>query len=135
MWDKHLPTQLNLISPSSSLLFLKPLTSSKQERERRTKTTMAKIAGILFLLCVLPVLAMAGRPEKKPYCVRGKVYCDTCRAGFETPASTYLEGFSFSLSSSLFFASSRSATFPHFWFRSTLYTFFTSQYFPYNMSC
>ncbi|XP_057533177.1 major pollen allergen Lol p 11-like [Amaranthus tricolor] len=53
---------------------------------------MAKIVGALVLLCVLPAISMAARPEKKPYCVRGRVYCDHCKAGFETPASTYLEG-------------------------------------------
>ncbi|KAL2893897.1 Pollen-specific protein C13 [Bienertia sinuspersici] len=55
---------------------------------------MAKIAGILITLCVLQAISMAaaGRPEKNPYCVRGRVYCDPCRAGFETSASTYLHG-------------------------------------------
>jgi hypothetical protein len=24
--------------------------------------------------------------------VRGRVWCDTCQAGFETPASTYIAG-------------------------------------------
>lgn len=55
---------------------------------------MAKIVAALILLCALSAISMAAaRPEKKPYCVRGRVYCDPCVAGFETPASTYLQGF------------------------------------------
>ncbi|XP_021775274.1 major pollen allergen Lol p 11-like [Chenopodium quinoa] len=52
---------------------------------------MAKIISVIALLCVLPAIAFAARPEKSPFCVRGRVYCDPCKAGFETPASTYLQ--------------------------------------------
>ncbi|XP_074272647.1 major pollen allergen Lol p 11-like [Silene latifolia] len=57
---------------------------------------MAKISSLLIaVICILPALALATRPVQKnnhKFCVRGRVYCDPCRAGFETPASTYLEG-------------------------------------------
>ncbi|KAL9245155.1 hypothetical protein vseg_018837 [Gypsophila vaccaria] len=50
---------------------------------------------ILMLVCLLPILTTATRPvvtKNHPYCVSGRVYCDPCRAGFETSASTYLQG-------------------------------------------
>ncbi|KAH9611456.1 hypothetical protein KSS87_009106 [Heliosperma pusillum] len=58
---------------------------------------MAKLGAItLLIVCLLPVITIASRSvEKKtrqPYCVRGRVYCDPCRAGFETSASTFLQG-------------------------------------------
>uniref|UniRef100_A0A803ME28 Uncharacterized protein n=1 Tax=Chenopodium quinoa TaxID=63459 RepID=A0A803ME28_CHEQI len=37
---------------------------------------MAKIVSVIALLCVLPAIAFAARPEKSPFCVRGRVYCD-----------------------------------------------------------
>ncbi|KAF8377280.1 hypothetical protein HHK36_030655 [Tetracentron sinense] len=49
-------------------------------------------ALILFALCVLPALVSAARPTRNPFIVQGRVYCDTCRAGFETSATTYLPG-------------------------------------------
>jgi hypothetical protein len=52
---------------------------------------MAKIA-LLFALFVLPALALASRPMRNPYNVQGRVYCDSCRAGFETSATTYIPG-------------------------------------------
>ncbi|POO04039.1 Allergen Ole e 1, conserved site [Trema orientale] len=52
---------------------------------------MAK-ALLLMALCLLPALATASRPVKDPLKVEGKVYCDTCRAGFETSATTYIAG-------------------------------------------
>lgn len=52
---------------------------------------MAKLF-VLFTLCVLPALAVATRPMRTPFTVEGKVYCDTCRAGFETSATTYIPG-------------------------------------------
>ncbi|KAK9272831.1 hypothetical protein L1049_003209 [Liquidambar formosana] len=53
---------------------------------------MATRLFMLFALCVLPALVTAGRPVGNPFFVRGRVYCDTCRAGFETPATTYIPG-------------------------------------------
>ncbi|KAL5982128.1 hypothetical protein ACLOJK_016197 [Asimina triloba] len=45
---------------------------------------------VVFALCVLPALVSA-RPAKPSYLtVKGRVYCDTCLAGFETPAATYI---------------------------------------------
>ncbi|XP_024027646.1 major pollen allergen Lol p 11 [Morus notabilis] len=52
---------------------------------------MAKTV-LLIALCLLPALAVASRPMKNPFIVEGKVYCDTCRAGFETSATTYIPG-------------------------------------------
>ncbi|XP_042493201.1 pollen-specific protein C13-like [Macadamia integrifolia] len=47
---------------------------------------------MLFALCVIPSLVSASRPVRNPFVVVGKVYCDTCRCGFETSATTYLPG-------------------------------------------
>ncbi|KAK4742082.1 hypothetical protein SAY87_000083 [Trapa incisa] len=52
---------------------------------------MAKLA-LLCALFVLPAIAVAARPTRSPLVVRGKVYCDPCRAGFETSASTFIAG-------------------------------------------
>ncbi|GMN45291.1 hypothetical protein TIFTF001_014487 [Ficus carica] len=59
---------------------------------------MAK-SVLLMALCLLPALAVASRslidpyvPLKVPFRVEGKVYCDTCCAGFETSATTYISG-------------------------------------------
>ncbi|KAM7517741.1 hypothetical protein LguiB_016703 [Lonicera macranthoides] len=51
---------------------------------------MAKLL-MLFALCLIPALASA-RVIGSPYIVKGCVYCDTCRAGFETSATKYLAG-------------------------------------------
>ncbi|KAG8088411.1 hypothetical protein GUJ93_ZPchr0010g8313 [Zizania palustris] len=55
---------------------------------------------LLFLLAALCALAAfpsasAARDlarRRAGFVVRGRVWCDTCRAGFETPASTYIAG-------------------------------------------
>ncbi|KAF5740249.1 putative Pollen-specific protein C13 precursor [Tripterygium wilfordii] len=47
---------------------------------------------LLFALCVLPVLVSSARPTRNPFAVEGLVYCDTCRAGFETSKTTYIAG-------------------------------------------
>ena len=52
---------------------------------------MAKVF-MVFVLCVLPALALGSRPISNPFNVQGRVYCDTCRAGFETSATTYIPG-------------------------------------------
>ncbi|KAF5818511.1 putative allergen Ole e 1 [Helianthus annuus] len=53
---------------------------------------MAK-SGLILALCVLlPALISASRPMSRPYVLQGRVYCDTCRAGFETSATTYIPG-------------------------------------------
>ncbi|KAK4274091.1 hypothetical protein QN277_017373 [Acacia crassicarpa] len=53
---------------------------------------MAARVSFILLLCVLPALVAAIRPERNPFTVQGRVYCDTCRAGFETSATTYIAG-------------------------------------------
>ncbi|KAI4321396.1 hypothetical protein MLD38_034780 [Melastoma candidum] len=52
---------------------------------------MARFVAVLLLL-VLPAVALAARPARQPMLLQGKVYCDNCRAGFETPLSTYIPG-------------------------------------------
>ncbi|KAF8405985.1 hypothetical protein HHK36_008065 [Tetracentron sinense] len=47
---------------------------------------------ILLALCFLPAIVRAARPPKNPLIVQGRVYCDTCRAGFETSATTFIPG-------------------------------------------
>ncbi|KAE8716355.1 putative phosphoglycerate mutase [Hibiscus syriacus] len=50
---------------------------------------MAKV--LLFVaLCLLPALVSASRMVKDPLLVQGHVYCDRCRAGFETPNSRFV---------------------------------------------
>ncbi|XP_054798481.1 pollen-specific protein C13-like [Prosopis cineraria] len=53
---------------------------------------MASGPALLFLLCVLPSMVAAIRLHKNPFCVQGRVYCDACRAGFETSVTTYIPG-------------------------------------------
>ncbi|XP_006355373.1 pollen-specific protein C13-like [Solanum tuberosum] len=50
---------------------------------------MARLV-VFVALCLLYVsLATA---TSNPFLVKGKCYCDTCRCGFETPATKYLAG-------------------------------------------
>ncbi|XP_074589750.1 major pollen allergen Lol p 11-like [Curcuma longa] len=52
-------------------------------------------AALFAVACVLPSIAFAARGVagvKPGFVVQGRVFCDTCRAGFETPASTYVTG-------------------------------------------
>ncbi|KAG2700969.1 hypothetical protein I3760_06G021000, partial [Carya illinoinensis] len=58
-----------------------------------TQATMSRTALLFALSVILPALMVsAGRPTRNPFIVKGKVYCDTCRAGFETSATTYIPG-------------------------------------------
>ncbi|KAJ8498550.1 hypothetical protein OPV22_009102 [Ensete ventricosum] len=53
------------------------------------------VAVLMAVACVLPSLAVAARnvaAGKQGFVVQGRVFCDTCRAGFETPVSTYTVG-------------------------------------------
>ncbi|KAG9451597.1 hypothetical protein H6P81_011562 [Aristolochia fimbriata] len=54
---------------------------------------MAKLV-IFLALCLLPALAAArpGLPARTFFTVQGRVYCDTCRCGFETPYTKYMQG-------------------------------------------
>lgn len=50
---------------------------------------MARLFLLFALVALLPVeLVNAG----DPFHIRGRVYCDTCRCGFETSATTYIQG-------------------------------------------
>ncbi|XP_051117922.1 pollen allergen Sal k 5.0101-like [Andrographis paniculata] len=51
---------------------------------------MAKIVFVLFALCVAPSIVTAKSKEDSPLLLKGRVYCDTCRCGYETSASTPL---------------------------------------------
>ncbi|KAL8133168.1 pollen-specific protein C13 [Apium graveolens] len=51
---------------------------------------MSKLV-LLFALCILPAIVSA-RFIGSPFQVQGRVYCDTCRCGFETSATNYLAG-------------------------------------------
>ncbi|XP_022773871.1 protein DOWNSTREAM OF FLC-like [Durio zibethinus] len=50
---------------------------------------MATKLFLLLAICVLPLLINARR---EPFHIIGKVYCDACRAGFETSKCTYIPG-------------------------------------------
>ncbi|OAY23327.1 protein DOWNSTREAM OF FLC [Manihot esculenta] len=47
---------------------------------------------LLLALVVLPALVSAARPARNPFELEGRVYCDTCRAGYETAKTTYIAG-------------------------------------------
>ncbi|PIA48077.1 hypothetical protein AQUCO_01400577v1 [Aquilegia coerulea] len=53
---------------------------------------MARLLILLALCVLVPAYVSAVRPLKCPLVVHGKVFCDTCRLGFETPATTYITG-------------------------------------------
>lgn len=51
------------------------------------------VVVVMWALCALPALISARRHHvEKPFILEGRVYCDTCRAGFETSATTYIPG-------------------------------------------
>ncbi|EEF29251.1 protein DOWNSTREAM OF FLC [Ricinus communis] len=54
---------------------------------------MARQLVLFFALslCVLPSLVSA-RLVGRPFHIKGRVYCDTCRCGFETKKTTYIPG-------------------------------------------
>ncbi|CAL5202885.1 unnamed protein product [Lathyrus oleraceus] len=53
---------------------------------------MASRVALLVFLCVLPAMVSAIRPAKNPFCLKGRVVCDPCRAGYETSAITHIAG-------------------------------------------
>ncbi|KAJ0981748.1 hypothetical protein J5N97_010030 [Dioscorea zingiberensis] len=53
---------------------------------------MAKFQ-LLAALCLLSAIVGLARASPKPqFAIEGRVYCDTCRAGFETSATEYIKG-------------------------------------------
>ncbi|KAL0311628.1 UNVERIFIED_CONTAM: hypothetical protein Scaly_2922400 [Sesamum calycinum] len=50
---------------------------------------MARNLLVLFAVCVLPAIVSA-HFVRDPFHVTGCVYCDTCRCGYETDATTYM---------------------------------------------
>ncbi|KZV49757.1 olee1-like protein-like [Dorcoceras hygrometricum] len=50
---------------------------------------MEKTLLVCFTLCVLPAIVTAVSP-RDPLLLKGSVYCDTCRCGFQTDASKHL---------------------------------------------
>jgi len=86
-------TSLSFFFSISPLCSPSQLSSSiKQSKVRFRSAKMAKMTMLIAAICLLPAIAMAVRPVAEPFVVKGRVYCDTCRAGFETPASIYLHG-------------------------------------------
>lgn len=50
---------------------------------------------ILSVIAVVAIFALAGTAvanDLPDYIVQGRVYCDTCRAGFETNVTEYIKG-------------------------------------------
>ncbi|XP_050206792.1 protein DOWNSTREAM OF FLC [Mercurialis annua] len=45
----------------------------------------------LLFVCAVPALVSA-RLLRRPFHIRGRAFCDTCRCGFETNKTTYIPG-------------------------------------------
>ncbi|KAJ0987366.1 hypothetical protein J5N97_005722 [Dioscorea zingiberensis] len=61
------------------------------------KNKISMAAVLVFFVaaaCFVPMSVSAARdvPKKSKFTVRGRVFCDTCQFGYETPLSTYLSG-------------------------------------------
>ncbi|KVH87584.1 protein DOWNSTREAM OF FLC-like [Cynara cardunculus var. scolymus] len=54
-------------------------------------STMAKLL-VFLALSLLPLLSTATVDAGNPFRLKGRVYCDTCRCGFETSVTKYLAG-------------------------------------------
>ncbi|KAF1889948.1 hypothetical protein Lal_00025278 [Lupinus albus] len=49
------------------------------------------ITTFVVVLCVVPAMVIAiPSLTINPFIVKGRVYCDPCRLGFETPITTYI---------------------------------------------
>lgn len=48
--------------------------------------------AILFYILFYVVADTAAATSAPDYLVQGRVYCDTCRAGFETNVTEYMQG-------------------------------------------
>ncbi|KAJ4794962.1 Pollen Ole e 1 allergen and extensin family protein [Rhynchospora pubera] len=65
----------------------------KEEKKRGDLSRSKIMARLWFLAFVVLSCAFATVVLTKPtFTVVGKVYCDTCRIGFETKATQYMEG-------------------------------------------
>lgn len=54
---------------------------------------MAKVYSFfLFAAAVCFLSTLATSNAAPDFIIRGRVYCDTCRAGFETNVTKYIEG-------------------------------------------
>ncbi|KAJ3675839.1 hypothetical protein LUZ60_004881 [Juncus effusus] len=54
---------------------------------------MASLRVFFITFTFLALSSVAVAKEKRPsFTVQGRVFCDTCRAGFETPVSEYIYG-------------------------------------------
>ena len=49
-------------------------------------------AAVILCLCVVLSCAAADDPNLPDYVIQGRVYCDTCRAGFVTNVTEYIAG-------------------------------------------
>ncbi|KAK6150441.1 hypothetical protein DH2020_015373 [Rehmannia glutinosa] len=52
---------------------------------------MDKILLVLFSVCFVPAI-VSTHFVGEPFVVKGSVYCDTCRCGYETDATKYMAG-------------------------------------------
>ncbi|KAF5747369.1 hypothetical protein HS088_TW05G00090 [Tripterygium wilfordii] len=50
------------------------------------------MARLLLLFAFLVLPALVSSQTQSPFRIHGQVYCDTCRAGFETSKTTYIRG-------------------------------------------
>ena len=57
----------------------------------RASFVAAVVAACFFMPLVVSGARTVGTTGSR-FVVQGRVFCDTCRAGFETPATTYIEG-------------------------------------------
>ncbi|KAH9669984.1 protein DOWNSTREAM OF FLC [Citrus sinensis] len=53
---------------------------------------IAAMARLLLLFALVALLLVELVNAGDPFHIRGRVYCDTCRCGFETSATTYIQG-------------------------------------------
>jgi hypothetical protein len=51
-----------------------------------------RVVNVILVFCAAASASRDLRPRRAGFVVRGRVWCDTCLAGFETPASTYIAG-------------------------------------------
>jgi len=57
------------------------------------RVTPATTAAVLFCAALFSVAADTAVATNAPdYVIQGRVYCDTCRAGFETNVTEYIKG-------------------------------------------